>query len=52
MTRRRMKILLRSIHVLDEWLKDNEGKLEDDVRVQRIKRWREEAIEQLKLRRR
>jgi hypothetical protein len=44
-----VKILLRSIHILDEWLKNNEGKLEDEVRVQRIKRWREEAIEQLRL---
>jgi DNA-binding transcriptional regulator YiaG len=34
--------------VLDKWLKDNDGKLEDEVRVQRIKHWREEAIEQLR----
>jgi hypothetical protein len=47
-----MKILLRSVRLLDEWLKDNEGKLGDEVRVQRIKRWREEAIEQLRLKRR
>jgi hypothetical protein len=33
-----VKILLRSVRLLDEWLKDNEGKLQDEVRVRRIKR--------------
>jgi hypothetical protein len=44
----RVKILLHSVSVLDKWLKDNDGQLEDEVRVQRIKHWRKEAIEQLK----
>jgi hypothetical protein len=48
MARRRVKLLLRSVRVLDEWLKDNDGQLEDEVRVQRVKHWRKEAIEQLK----
>jgi hypothetical protein len=43
-----VNVLLRSVRVLDEWLKDNEEKLEDEVRVRRIKHWREEALEQLK----
>jgi hypothetical protein len=43
-----VKILLRSVRVLDEWLKDNEGKLEDEVRVRRVKHWRQEALQQLK----
>jgi hypothetical protein len=43
-----VKILLRSVRVLDKWLKDNEEKLEDEVRVRRIKHWREEALEQLR----
>jgi hypothetical protein len=41
--------LLRSLCVLEEWLEDNEGKLADEVRVRRIKHWREEALEQLRL---
>ena len=49
MARRGMKILLESVRVLDEWLKENEGKLEDEVRVRRVKRWRKEALEQLRL---
>jgi hypothetical protein len=31
------------------WLEENEGRLEDEVRVRRIKRWRAEALEQLRL---
>jgi hypothetical protein len=45
----KVKTLLRSVGVLDEWLEDNEGRSEDEVRVRRIKRWREEALEQLRL---
>ena len=45
----KVKTLLRSIGVLDEWLEDNEGRSDDEVRVRRIKRWREEALEQLGL---
>jgi hypothetical protein len=41
--------LLRSVSVLDEWLEDNEGKIADEVRVRRMKRLREEALEQLRL---
>ena len=43
------RTLLRSVRVLDGWLEDNEGRLEDEVRVRRVKRWREEALEQLRL---
>ena len=46
---RRVKTLLRSIFVLDEWLEDNDGQLEDEVRIRRVKHWREEALEQLRL---
>jgi hypothetical protein len=45
----KLKTLLRSVGVLDEWLEDNEGRSEDEVRLRRIKRWREEALEQLRL---
>jgi hypothetical protein len=45
----RVRTLLRSVAVLDEWLEENEGRSEDEVRVRRIKRWREEALEQLRL---
>ena len=45
----RVKTLLRSIAVLDGWLEENEGWIEDEVRVRRIKRWRAEALEQLRL---
>jgi hypothetical protein len=45
----KLKTLLRSVGVLDEWLEDNEGRSEDEVRLRRIKRWREEALEQLAL---
>ena len=44
----RVKILLRSVRILDEWLKDNEEKLKDEVRIRRVKHWREEALEQLR----
>jgi hypothetical protein len=43
------KTLLRSVGVLDRWLEANEGCSEDKVRVRRIKRWRKEALEQLRL---
>ena len=39
--------LLRSVCVLEEWLEDNEGKIADEVRIRRIKHWREEALKQL-----
>jgi hypothetical protein len=45
----KVKTLLRSVGVLDEWLEDNEGRSKDEVRLRRIKRWREEALEQLGL---
>src|SRR5215208_3759831 len=46
----KVKTLLRSVGVLDGWLEDNdEGRSEDEVRLRRIKRWREEALEQLGL---
>jgi hypothetical protein len=45
----KLKTLLRSVGVLDEWLEANEGRSEDEVRLRRIKRWREEALEQLRL---
>jgi hypothetical protein len=45
----KVKTLLRSVGVLDGWLEDNEGRSEDEVRLRRIKRWREEALEQLRL---
>jgi hypothetical protein len=44
-----VKTLVRSLSVLDEWLERNEGRTDDEVRVRRIKRWREEALEQLAL---
>jgi hypothetical protein len=40
--------LLRSVCVLDQWLEVSEGHIEDEVRVRRVKHWREEALEQLK----
>jgi hypothetical protein len=46
---RRAKTLVRSLAVLDEWLDKNEGRIEDEARVRRVKRWREEALEQLGL---
>jgi hypothetical protein len=44
---RRVKTLFRSLSVLDEWLDKNEGHTEDEVRVRRMKRLREEALEEL-----
>jgi hypothetical protein len=41
------RTLLRSVRVLDGWLEDDEGRLEDEVRVRRVKRWRAEALRQL-----
>jgi hypothetical protein len=49
--RARAKTLLRSIAVLEEWLEQNEGRVRDEVRVRRIKRWRAEALRPLNLRR-
>ena len=46
---RRAKTLVRSLSVLDEWLERNEGRTDAEVRVRRIKRWREEALEGLAL---
>jgi hypothetical protein len=45
----KVRTLLRSVEVLDGWLEENEGRLEDEVRVRRMKRWRAEAIQQLRL---
>jgi hypothetical protein len=45
----RVKTLVRSLFVLDEWLEDNNGKLKDEVRIQRVKHWRKENLEQLRL---
>ena len=45
----RVKTLVRSLSVLDEWLEQNEGRTDDEVRVRRIRGWREEALEQLGL---
>jgi hypothetical protein len=45
----RVKTLMRSLFVLDEWLEDNNGKLKDEVRLRRVKHWREEALQQLRL---
>jgi hypothetical protein len=45
---RRVKTLVRSLSVLEEWLEQYEGRT-DEVRVRRIRRWREEALEQLGL---
>ena len=46
---RRVKTLVGSLSVLDEWLEHNEGRTNDEVRVRRIKGWREEVLEQLRL---
>jgi hypothetical protein len=43
-----VKILMRSVRVLDEWLEKNEAYIEDKVRLRRVKHWREEALEQLR----
>ena len=45
----KVKTLLRSLGLLDEWLEENEGSSEDEVRLRRLKRLREEALEQLAL---
>jgi hypothetical protein len=45
----KLKTLLRSIAVLDEWLERNEPHTDDEVRVRRMKRWRGEALQQLGL---
>jgi hypothetical protein len=39
--------LLISLSVLDHWLEDNAGTLKDEVRVRRIKHWREEVMEEI-----
>ena len=49
LARGRVDSLLRSVSVLDKWLEDNEGKIADEVRLRRVKHWREEALEQLRL---
>ena len=46
---RRVKTLLRSLSVLDEWLDKNEGRTLDEVRLRRMKGLRGEALEQLRL---
>jgi hypothetical protein len=46
---RRVKTLVHSLSVLDEWLEQNEGRTDDEVRVRRIRGWREEALKQLGL---
>jgi hypothetical protein len=46
---RRVKTLVRSLNVLDEWLEQNERHTDDEVRLRRMERWREEALEQLAL---
>jgi hypothetical protein len=45
----RVKSLMRSLYVLDKWLEDNGGQIEDEVRLRRVKHWREEALQQLRL---
>jgi hypothetical protein len=45
----RVKTLLRSIAVLEEWLEDNEEKIADELRIRRMKRWRAEALKQLRI---
>jgi hypothetical protein len=47
--RGRVRSLLRSVSVLDKWLEDHDGHIEDEVRVRRIKHWREEALEQMEI---
>ena len=46
---RRVKTLARSLSVLDEWLERNEGRTDDEARVRRVRGWREEALDQLRL---
>jgi hypothetical protein len=45
----RVKSLARSLSVLDEWLERNEGHTDDEARVRRVRGWREEALDQLRL---
>jgi len=35
--------------VLDGWLERNEGRTDDEARFRRMKRWREEVLEQIGL---
>ena len=42
------KTLLRSIGVPDGWLEENEASAQE-VRIRRIKRWRAEALRQLRI---
>lgn len=44
----RLKSLVRSLFVLDVWIEKNEEHTDDEVRIRRIKRWREEALEELR----
>jgi hypothetical protein len=44
-----VETLLNSLSVLDQWLEKNDGQLRDEVRVQRIKHWKREVLEQLDL---
>ena len=46
---KRANTLVRSLSVLDGWLERNEGRTDDEARLRRMKRWREEALEQLGL---
>jgi hypothetical protein len=43
----RVVTLMSSLSVLDNWLDDNTGRVKDEVRVQRIRHWRREVLEQL-----
>jgi len=45
----RVETLLNSLSVLDQWLEKNDGQLKDEVRVQRIKHWKGEVLQQLNL---
>ena len=47
---KRAATLVRSLSVLDEWLDENEGRTDNEARVVRIKRWREEALKELEFR--
>jgi hypothetical protein len=42
-----VETLLNSLSVLEQWLEKNDGQLRDEVRVQRIKHWKREVLEQL-----
>jgi hypothetical protein len=44
---RRVRSLQRSLSVLDKWLEDNDGLIDDELRVRRIKHWRDKALEQI-----